>query len=472
MNNTQQPLRLKEEALLEVTAESWLARFSQVMGRIVPDAISTSIFLMIILFLSALAIGNSLTSTMDAYYQGLWMLLPFTMQMTLLLALSGVLGSTSLFRTIIVSLSRIPKTSHQVFGYCIMLAAIFSYCYWALGVALTPIIAIHFAGEAERKGIAIDFPFLLAATWAANSVWQYGLSSSAPLLMAAPGHFLETTTGVMSLGSTIGSPAAITQVLGFLAALICTARLLMPKTPQPLSQFPDAHKIAEFSQTATGAPNTEQQHSNRPTYAERIERTVLLPAVLCVALAGWLIYHFGIKHASLDFNSLNTTLLLLCFLLHRSVDRFSKALQQAIVSCWPIIVMYHLYAGVAGLIQFTTVGESFASLFASVSTRYTFPCLTALAGTVVAVFVPSSGGQWVIQGYVTSKAAETVGVTAQRGLLSLGIGDQMGNLVSPFWYMVTAEIARIDFRTYYGYSLLFAALWFVIGSIVFTFLPC
>src|SRR5215475_6068927 len=102
MNNTQQPFHLKEEALLEVNAESWLARFSQVMGRIVPDAISTSIFLMIILFLSALATGNSLTTTMDAYYQGLWMLLPFTMQMTLLLALSGVLGSTSLFRTIIL----------------------------------------------------------------------------------------------------------------------------------------------------------------------------------------------------------------------------------------------------------------------------------------------------------------------------------------------------------------------------------
>ncbi len=67
--------------------------------------------------------------------------------------------------------------------------------------------------------------------------------------------------------------------------------------------------------------------------------------------------------------------------------------------------------------QFTPVGERLAALAATVSTPYTFPLLTTLAGTVVAIFVPSSGGQWAIQG------------------------------------------------------LLFAALWFVIGVFSFTLLP-
>ena len=142
------------------------------------------------------------------------------------------------------------------------------------------------------------------------------------------------------------------------------------------------------------------------------------------------------------------------------------------MSCWPVLVLYHLYAGVAGLIQFTTVGESFAGLLASISTRYTFPLLTAIAGTVVAVFVPSSGGQWVIQGFVTTKAAGAVGVSAQCGMLALGVGDQMGNLLSPFWAVVFAGIARIDFRKFIGYSLIFALLWFVLGVFAFTFLPC
>ena len=194
--------------------------------------------------------------------------------------------------------------------------------------------------------------------------------------------------------------------------------------------------------------------------------------MLCVVLAGWLYYHFGVKRLGLDLNSLNVIFLLLCFLLHRNIYRFTAALRDAIVTSWSVVVIYHLYAGVGGLIQFTTLGESFANAFAGISTRYTFPLLVALAGTIVAVFVPSSGGQWVIQGFVTVKAASEVGVSAQRGMLALGIGDQMGNLISPFWYVVVAGIARVDFRRFFGYGLLFAMLWFVIGVIVFTFVPC
>jgi short-chain fatty acids transporter len=137
-----------------------------------------------------------------------------------------------------------------------------------------------------------------------------------------------------------------------------------------------------------------------------------------------------------------------------------------------VIILYHLYAGVAGLIQFTPVGEKMATLAAAISTPYTFPLLTALAGTLVAVFVPSSGGQWAIQGFVTSKAAIAAGVSVERGLLALSVGDQMGNLTTPFWYVVVAGIARLDFRRFFGYGLIFAALWFVIGIVSFTLLPC
>ena len=141
------------------------------------------------------------------------------------------------------------------------------------------------------------------------------------------------------------------------------------------------------------------------------------------------------------------------------------------LTAWPVIVLYHVYAGVAGLIQFTTVGETFAQFFGSISNRYTFPLFTALAAAVVSIFVPSSGGQWAIQGFITTRTAEMVGVTAQRGLLSLSVGDHVGNLLSPFWVAVFAGLARIDFRRFIGYNLVFAALWFVLGVLVFTVMP-
>jgi short-chain fatty acids transporter len=162
----------------------------------------------------------------------------------------------------------------------------------------------------------------------------------------------------------------------------------------------------------------------------------------------------------------------LTLLLHGNFKAFTRAIEKAVVAGWPVIILYHFYAGVAGLIQFTPLGETIASAAAAISTPYTFPVLTALAGTLVAVFVPSSGGQWAIQGFVTSKAAIAAGLSPERGLLALSVGDQMGNLTTPFWYVVVAGIARLDFRRFFGYGLIFAALWFVIGVIAFTFLPC
>jgi len=82
--------------------KTWLERFAHVMGRFVHDAITACVMLLVLLFAVALALGNSQSKTMDAYYQGLWMLLPFTMQMTLIITLSSVLASTPLFRKAVI----------------------------------------------------------------------------------------------------------------------------------------------------------------------------------------------------------------------------------------------------------------------------------------------------------------------------------------------------------------------------------
>ncbi len=440
-----------------------LDRFAQVMGRFVPDAITACVILLVLLFATALALGNSLSKTMDAYYQGLWMLLPFTMQMTLIIVLSSVLASTPLFRKAVVGLSQIPKTANQVVTLGVLMTAIASYFYWGLGIALGPIIAVYFAREAERKGIRIDFMFFLAVVWAANAVWQFGFSASAPLLVATPGHFLEKTIGVIPLSTTIWSPAAIIHEIAFTIAIIAAGCSLMPKEGRPLSLFPDAAKLTE---------QTEAEEEAAQTASQRMERNSIFTGVLCVILAGWLYFHFVAQRKSLDINSLNTILLFFTFLLHRNVHRFTQALQKAILSAWPVIVIYHLYAGVAGLIQHTNVGAKLAGIVAAVSTPYTFPLLTAAIGAVFALFIPSSGGQWAIQGFVTSKAAMEVGVSVQRGILAMSVGDHMGNLTSPFWYVIIAGIAHVDFRSFFGYGLLFAAIWFVIGAVVFTFAPC
>jgi short-chain fatty acids transporter len=443
---------------------------ARVAERYVPDALTTAIILMVILAGLSLSLGNSVTETVDAYYRGLWMLLAFTMQMTLILTLSLVLAETPVFKNGVVFLSRLPRTPAQVVIGAVLLSAGIAYANWGLALALGPMVAVHFCRQAEEKGIRVDFIWMMAVLAGAGSVWQFGLSATAPLQMTSDDHFLSETTAAMPLATTIWSPAAITMVLTFLAATTLVGILFMPKRVRQISEFPESNKLAEVAITAELPPEIAVTHEY--SIAQKMERTSLTLVPLWIALGAWLLYHFFSLNASLDINSMVTILLFASLLFHRTVANFSDAIKRVLVSVWPVIVMYHLYAGVAGLIQFTNVGQSITDTIAPVATPYTLPFLTAVVSTVVAIFIPTSGGQWQIQGFVTVSTSEAAGITAQRGLLALSVGDHMGNLISPFWAVVGAGIARVDFRLIFGYRLIFAAIWFVLGVLIFTFLPC
>jgi short-chain fatty acids transporter len=448
---------------------TWVDRLARAMERVVPDAITTSILLLVLMFALSLSVGADVGTTMDAYYRGLWNLLTFTMQMTLILVLSLILGSTPAFRNLIAVVSRLPRTRVQVVVLAVLCGAIVAYLNWGLSIALSPVIATLFAREAEQKGIEVDFLFLLATLAGVGSIWQFGLSGSAPLLVATPGHFLEKTTGVMPLSSTIWSPAAIILVIAFTLAVMVIGVVLMPNRARPVSAFV---KDSDVLQTDEAAGASQVGGARPDGLAQWLEHTPLVMLPLALMLMGWLYQHFFVKQLSLDINSVNTVVLLLGVILHATVARFTVALRDAVSRAWPIILLYHLYAGVAGMIQFTPVGEFLVNISTPILSPLTYSTLTALVSTMVALFIPTSGGQWLIQGFVTVETAALVGVSPQRGLLALSVGDHMGNLITPFWALVGASIAGIDFRQYFGYRLIFAGLWFAMGVVAFTFLPC
>ena len=457
--------RVGRKPLYYMPMRDRLTRFSLAAGAQVPDATAMAVILLLVLIAAALGLGNSFTATSDAFYRGLWMLLAFSMQITLLLLLSSVLSAMPFFRTAIVRLATLPASTTQVFLLSVLVTSSLSYVYWGLGLALGPLIGVHFARAAEARGIRVDFPCLLATQFAATSIWQYGLSSTPALLVATPGHFLQDTTGVMPLGTTIWAPASILFAVTFPILLALLARLMAPREPRPISAYPDANALTQVAETVAAEPGGSRG------LGAWSERTRLFTLTLAAVVGVWLYHHFVTLGAGLELNSMITMLLFVVLLLLPNLTALSQGLRLGVQCCWPILVLYQVYGGVAGVLQYTNVGESLARFFADISTPMTFPLVTAIAGTVVAIFVPSSGGQWIIQGFVTSHAASTLGVSAQQGLLALGIGDQMGNLISPFWIVVAASIARVNFRTIFGYGLVFAVLWFVLGVGIFTLMP-
>src|SRR6187402_271823 len=84
--------------------------FSMWIGRAVPDAITASVVFLVVVAIAALLVGSAPGSVLDAYYRGLWMLLPFTMQMTLIIILGSALSTSPSVRRIVAAVSRIPSS--------------------------------------------------------------------------------------------------------------------------------------------------------------------------------------------------------------------------------------------------------------------------------------------------------------------------------------------------------------------------
>lgn len=443
-----------------------LGSFARAAGAFVPDATTMAVLMLLALLAAAALAGGGPGVAIEAFYKGLWMLLPFSMQVMLMLVLSAMLAATPWFRRAVERAAAVPTTVTQVVFGTVFTTAALAYLYWGLAITLGPIIAVQFARAAEARGLKVDFPLLLAAVFAAGSVWQFGLSSSAALLVATPGHFLEEKIGLLPLSSTIWSLPALCIVALFPVALALLTRRLMPDQVAPLSAYPTA--LAFLADDAS--PGTAAASPARG-FARWAENSRWLPVLLAGTFAAWLHHHFVAKGASLDLNAMIAVLLILTLLFTQTFARFGIALQGALGAAAQVLVLYQIYGAIAGLLQFTALGDHLADFFARYATAGTFPLLIALAGTVVAIFVPSSGGQWVIQGFLTTETAAAVGVSPELGLLSLGIGDQMGNLLSPFWMIIVAGIARVDFRAIFGYCLLFAGLWFALGVAVLTLVP-
>ncbi|MBK6349195.1 MAG: hypothetical protein IPF50_05050 [Proteobacteria bacterium] len=76
----------------------WTAVFARRDGSFVPDAAASAVIMLSALAGTSLALDDSLLTSVDAFYRGLWRLLPSSMLMTLILVLSTVLSLTEAFR--------------------------------------------------------------------------------------------------------------------------------------------------------------------------------------------------------------------------------------------------------------------------------------------------------------------------------------------------------------------------------------
>jgi short-chain fatty acids transporter len=165
-------------------------------------------------------------------------------------------------------------------------------------------------------------------------------------------------------------------------------------------------------------------------------------------------------------NYLNGVLLALALLLHKNIQSFLRALDAAIGDAAGILIQFPLYFGIMALMRDSGLVALMADYFATVATVESFPFFTFISAAIINVFVPSGGGQWAVQAPILIEASMQLGVPLSKSIMAMAYGDQLTNMMQPFWALPLLAITGLKAKDILPYSLLVMLVGFVVFFLV------
>ena len=392
-----------------------------------------------------LAPQHALGDILGAWYKGVFDIFQFALQMILILVTGFALAQSTPVRRALSWVASLATTTRRAVVLTFLISAIACWLNWGFGLVVAGLLAREIA-----KRLRIDFGWLVAAAYCGFIVWASGLSSSIALAQATPGsklNIVQALTGtVLPLSQTIFTAFNLVPVIVLVIALPFFFILLEPRGEDMIAADP-----ALFAEPVAPAPQTA-------TLASRLEHAWILNLAV-VALGGW----YFASHLSLDINSVIWIFFLLGLLLHWTPVAYVRAINDAARITGPLLIQYPLYGGIMGMMTGTGLAGVIASWFVAFSTAATLPFWSFIASIAISLFVPSGGGHWAVQGPFVVPAAQHLGASQAASAMAVAIGEEVANMIQPFWCLPILAIAGIGLRR----VMAFTAMTFFIALVVF-----
>lgn len=437
-----------------------------VFKKVLPSPFTIAILLTLLTIVLALFFTESTGSenhffTILGYWEnGVWNngLLVFAYQMMLILVLGHVLVLTKPVSKLILMLTKMVKSTASavvLVSVATMLVAFFN---WGLGLIFGAILARKVGEYAQQNNIAINYPLVGAAGYVGLMIWHGGMSGSAPLKVAESSHLKEMLDSevakqVPDLISTSQTIFSWWNLLIFAVLLICVPLFLrfISSKVKPTKLSLSEYQFETVKEKISGA--------------EKLDHSKVLAIFFGLIVLVFYGYKYGEEalNLNLSLNSLNFFMIGLAIVLHGNFNRFIKAVEEAIKGTPGILIQFPLYFGIMGIMKNTGMVADISDFFVSVATETTLPIFTFFSAGLVNIFVPSGGGQWAIQGPIIIESALKLGVSLPKAIMALAYGDQITNMLQPFWALPLLGITKLKAREILPYTLLLMLL----GSVIY-----
>jgi len=428
--------------------------FTRWAERWFPDAYVFVALAVVLVSLAALANGAKPLAIAQAFGDGFWSLITFTMQMTFVTIGGYVLASSPPVAKLIERLTAIPGNGRSAIAFvafATMLASL-----------LNAVFSLIFGGLlvralARRSDLAMDYRAGGAAAYLGlGATWALGISSSAAQLQSNPASMpkpLLQITGVIPFTETIFLWQSI---------LLCVVLIVISTAIAWLSAPAPGHAVtAEKLGIEMQDEDLALPPRQRPS--EWFEYSPLITIIIVGLSLGWLWQEFSSKNALEAISGLNTYNFLFLaagLLLHWRPKSFLNAVSKAVPATAGVLIQFPLYGAVtmiltkAAGVDGHTVSDQLAAAFVSLSTADSFPVVMGIYSAVLGFLLPSGGGKWLLEAPYVLQAAVDLRVHLGWAVQVYNAAEALPNLLNPFWMLPLVGILGLKARDIVGFTFL------------------
>ena len=400
---------------------------------------------------------NRWVSVLQFWESGIWNtgLLVFAYQMMLILVLGHVLVLSKPMAALIHKLTALVSNTANAAFMVALTTMLVSFFNWGLGLVFGALLARKVGEYAQENEIPLNYPLIGAAGYTGLMVWHGGISGSAPIKVSEDGHLkdlMQAISGPEVLAQLPDYlPSSLTVFSGwnltiFIVVVLMVSLLAyrlgkrLDPTPLNLTTFKFKDHLDEV-----------------PKGAERLDRSRLLSLSfgILILLAFVIQYMPMLRDLNITPNMLNFFMLGLALILHGNFRNFLLAIEEAISDTSGILIQFPLYFGIMGIMGSSGMISGISDFFVSISNATTLPIFTFLSGGLVNIFVPSGGGQWAVQGPLVIQSALQLNVPLPKAVMALAYGDQITNMLQPFWALPLLGITKLKAKEILPYTLIF-----------------
>lgn len=451
----------------------------EIFKKILPSPFTIAILLSFFTLLLAMIITKPDDTTAGKYFvylvssweAGLWDSsgggLYFAFQMMLILVLGHILALTPFVNKIIQALINYCKDTKSSVVIVSFTAIIVGLINWGMGLIFGAIIARKIGEKFAKEQKKINYGLVGAAAYVTMMVWHGGLSGSATTKSMEIGSIQEMMQNVGSVEAfpeSIPFEATIGSNMNIIVILLCLFCI-------PLFLFFLANKTKNAEKIPVFKEKLQYKEENKKVIkkgAERLDYSAFFGVtlgifILLIGLYKAYTYQGASSLGFINLNFINLMFLGLGICLHKSIFNFSVALQEAIGDVSGILIQFPFYFGILAIMKNSGLIIVFSDAITAVATEKTLPIFTFLSAGLVNFFVPSGGGQWAVQGPIILETTSELGGDYAKSILAMAYGDQLTNMIQPFWALPLLGITKLKPQELLPYTFLL----FLVGLFIF-----